>query len=390
MKKIFFAIMAGAMSLILTACGGGGSGSPATSTLHVLLTDTPACGYDHVYITVDHVEISTDGYSWTSIPVDSTVSQPIDLLNLTNGALLSLGQAPLSAGTYEQVRLVLKSNGNAAPWANSVVLSSDPSTQIPLTTPSAQQSGYKIVGPFTVQAGTQADLVLDFDACKSVVVAGNSGKYLLKPVVTAMAEAVSGSVTGTTLPGAQVYAEQNGTIVNGTVADASTGNFTLYPILLSSISGGMVDVVVVPPASGTAGYDTAIIQDVPVGAATPVGTITPSAATINTASGTVMVAGSPGAANLVANQTVNSSGRTYEIVSTSTTTGSYSLPLAASGPDLGTYSTTLPIPLTPDADAADVGIYSITAMDAAGTTATLSNVDVSAGSATNQDFTLNP
>jgi hypothetical protein len=377
----------------LTACGGGGSGSPATSTLHVLLTDTPACGYDHVYITVDHVEISPDGNSWTSVPVDPSLSR-IDLLKLQNKTVLTLvGSAPLSAGTYEQVRLVLKSNGNAAPWANSVVLSSDPSTQIPLTTPSAQQSGYKIVGPFTVQAGTQADLVLDFDACKSVVVAGNSGKYLLKPVVTAMAEAVSGSITGITYPGAQVYAEQSGTIVNNTVADASSGNFILYPIPISNPpSVSHVDVVVVPPASGTAGYDTAIIQDVPVGAETPVGQIYPSAATINTASGTVMVGSPPvpGAANLVADQTVNSTGRSYEIVSTSTTTGSYSLPLAASGPDLGTYSTTLPIPLTPDADALDVGIYSITAMDAAGTTATLSNVDVSAGSATNQDFTLNP
>ncbi|MGN5477302.1 DUF4382 domain-containing protein [Cupriavidus basilensis] len=38
-----------------------------------------------------------------------------------------------------------------------------------LDTPSAVQSGIKINRPFTVAANTLSDLVLDFDACKSVV-----------------------------------------------------------------------------------------------------------------------------------------------------------------------------------------------------------------------------
>ncbi len=373
------------LSVMLAGCGGGGGGGSSTGTANVLLTDSPACGYDHVFVTVDHVEISPDGNSWSSIPVASGVTQPIDLLNLTNGTLLTLGQAPLAAGTYQQVRLVLKANGNAAPWANAIVLTGSVN-ETPLTTPSAQQSGYKVVGPFTVQAGTLADLVLDFNACKSIVAAGASGKYLLKPVVTAIAQVVSGSISGSTQPGSRVYAErqssQGPVIATGTVADPATGAFTLSPIEQSS-TGGTVDVVIVPaaPSSGTAGYTSDIIQNVPVvaGGTTNVGTITPAVSTINTVSGTVTVSGLPGAANLVADQSLTATTRIYEVAAAVTTTGSFSLPLSASGPGISTYSPTLPLVFTPDTT--DAGAYSITATDAAGTAAT-QTTNVSAGPTT--------
>lgn len=387
-------------ALTLSGCGGdsGGSAStPSTGTLSVLMTDSPSCGYDHVYVTVDHIEISADGNKWTTIPVSSSVAQPIDLLSLGNGTLLTLGQAPLSAGTYQQVRLVLKANGNSAPYANSLVLTTNPpnTNQIPLKTPSGQQSGYKILGPITVQPGTLADLILDFNACKSVVVAGNSGQYLLKPVVTAIAKVVSGSISGTAMAGSTVYAEQqsaNGpVIVVGAVADSS-GAFTLSPILQSS-SGGDVDVVIVPPppASGTNGFGVDIVKDVPVTASqtTSLGSITPVATTINLASGQVTVAGAPGAANIVADQTVTAAARTYEITSTSTTTGPFSAPLAAGGPWVGSYSTSLPILFAQDVDPKDAGVYSLTATDAAGTMQTLP-ANVAIGPVSGVNFTLNP
>src|SRR5665811_1544565 len=100
-------LMASLLAVLVAGCGGsggggdGGGGTPM-GTIGVSLTDSPACGYDHVYVTVDHVEISSDnGNSWTTIPVSSSVNQPIDLLSLSNGALLSLGEAPLAAGTYQ-------------------------------------------------------------------------------------------------------------------------------------------------------------------------------------------------------------------------------------------------------------------------------------------------
>jgi hypothetical protein len=387
------ALLAAAGAVMLAACGGGSSSTPPTGTANVMLADSPSCGYEHVYVTVDHVEVSSDGNSWSTIPVSSSLGR-VDLLNLSNGALISLGQAPLTAGTYQQVRLVLMANGSAAPWANAIVLSGT-AAEIPLNTPSGQQSGYKIIGPFTVPAGSMADLVLDFNACKSIVVAGASGQYLLKPVVTAIAELVVGKITGSTLPGSRVYAEQQSSagpvVVTATVADPMTGSFTLWPLQQSS-SGGPVDVVIVPPppASGTAGNATYIVQDVPVsaGSTTSLGTLASLApSSIYAVSGNVTVGGSAGAANLVADQTDTAAGRTYEIAETATTTGPYGFTLAASGPWVGTYSSAS-IVFAHDTALADAGVYDITATDAAGTSAT-QPVNISAGPAS-ADFTLSP
>ncbi|WP_153108746.1 DUF4382 domain-containing protein [Propionivibrio limicola] len=390
-EKNFLLCAALSGALFLWSCGGSGGGgssgsSTPTGTVNVQLTDSPACGFNSVNITVDHVEISADGNSWTTIPVDSAVGR-IDLLSLTNGVLVTLGQTPLPAGTYQQVRLVLKENGSAAPWANSVVITGATS-ETALKTPSAQQSGYKIIGPFTVQEGKLTDLVLDFDACKSVVVAGKSGQYLLKPVVTAIAKDASGSISGTTVANSQVLAEQQSTsgpvVVKGTVAD-STGAFTLAFME----SGSNVDVVVVPPP--TAMRATAIVQNVPVatGAATSIGNINPATSTINTVSGTVTEksTGSAIAANLVAEQTITGTNRTYVVTSTVTDTGPYSIPLAASGPWVGTFGS-LPILLIQDIAVADVGVYSITATDALGYSST-QQTNVSTGPAS-VNFNLGP
>lgn len=52
-------------------------------------------------------------------------------------------------------------------------------------------------------------LVLDFDAARSIVAAGKSGKYLLKPVIRVFAKEAGGSMEGAVLPdsaGAHVMA----------------------------------------------------------------------------------------------------------------------------------------------------------------------------------------
>ena len=51
-----------------------------------------------------------------------------------------------------------------------------------------------------VAPGQMADFVLDFDACKSVVTAGNSGRYNLKPVVSVIPRLVAGVSEAIRLP----------------------------------------------------------------------------------------------------------------------------------------------------------------------------------------------
>lgn len=401
-----FRILTLSGALALSACGGGGGGggggfwagtgtgttaTSSTGTLRVAMTDAPACGFDNVFVTVEKVRVHSDASADTGAAgwVDITVSpaRRIDLLSLTNGVLTTLGQTPLSAGTYQQVRLVLSANGAGNATANAVVPSGG--VEQPLDTPSAVQSGIKIIRPFTVAADTLTDLVLDFDACKSIVTRGN-GSYGLKPVVTALPSVVSGSVVGVlaSAPGAAVYAQRSGQVVKATVADAN-GNFTLSPIEQSS-SVGTVDVVIVPTSAN--GRATGIIRDVPVtaGASTTLASTNnpislPSSA-IRKVTGTV----SPASAQATIRALQSSGARTYEIAATAATvdTGAYSLfatqpALPAAAPVVGNYQTSLPIPLT--ADAAAAGKYSLQATSTTGAVTTR-QADVSAGDLTGQDL----
>ncbi len=156
-------IVALAGALGLAACGGGGddSGGGGQGTLKVSMTDAPACGFDHVFVTVNRVRVNTNanadpgGSGWVDINVSP--ARKIDLLSLTNGVLSTLGQTALPAGNYQQIRLVLDPNNGAgaAALANSVVPTGG--SEQTLDTPSAVQSGIKINRPFTVSSGTLTD-----------------------------------------------------------------------------------------------------------------------------------------------------------------------------------------------------------------------------------------
>jgi hypothetical protein len=163
----------------------------------------------------------------------SIPTQRIDLLSLTNGVLQELGSMPLPVGNYQQLRLVLADNpanpSNANPLANALVLSGS-NTEIPLTTPSAQQSGFKLQARFDVQSGQVADMVLDFDACRSIVKAGASGRYNLKPVVAViprLTTAIEGFVDPAVASGVVVSTRDPDNNVRATVPNPVTGKFTL-------------------------------------------------------------------------------------------------------------------------------------------------------------------
>jgi len=136
--------------------------------------------------------------------------------------LADLGQTPLPPGKYTQMRLVLGANDSATPLANSVVPTGG--SEVPLTTPSGQQTGVKMNIDIDIAANKMADFVLDFDACKSVVHAGASGSYLLKPVVSVIAHFVSGVLafdSASTAVSAGVYVSVEGHVAGGTlIADS--------------------------------------------------------------------------------------------------------------------------------------------------------------------------
>lgn len=337
-----------AAALTLAACGGGGgdAGTPVTTpstdnsgTLALSLTDSPACGFDHVYVTVQKVRVNAsadageDSAGWVDLTVGPT--QRFDLLTLRNGVLASLGQVPLAAGRYSQLRLVLAENNNTTPLANSVVPTGG--SEVALKTPSGQQSGLKLNANIDITANQLADFVLDFDACKSVVTAGNSGQYLLKPVVTVvpnLLSGVSGYVDASVAnAGTTVSLQQGGVVLKATTPEAS-GRFVLTPV-----AAGNYDLVIKATARATM-----VLTGVPVtaSAVTAVSTasapLTPVAAVDGQATGSVMADGVASTAQVWATQQL-SGGRVVTIAETmsDSTTGAYTLRLPAAAPWVAAY-----------------------------------------------------
>ncbi len=243
-------MIAAAFLLTLSGCGGSSSSSSTSGTLHVSLTDAASPDYQAVYVTVGRVEIkaSTDTgeNGWQSFDL---VNKTINLLDLTGGILESLGTRDLAAGDYNQIRLILAPtpdtqiniNGTAHPFAQYVVDLTGGTHA--LKVPSGFQSGIKLVKRFTVEAAGLVELILDFDATKSVVKAGNSGKWLLKPVIrvidTLTLAGIGGSVTDDTAP---LKIAQQGVSVSAQTFNAGTAiplgeSITTHAGTLTDISG---------------------------------------------------------------------------------------------------------------------------------------------------------
>lgn len=366
-------------ALLLTACGGGGGGSAPMGSLGVSLTDSPACGFDAVNITVSEVRVhqsstaSSTSAGWSSITLNPP--RKINLLDLTNGVLDSLGETPLPAGHYTQLRLVLDRN-TGSNVANSVLLSGT-TVETPLTTPSAVQSGIKLINQFDVAPGQRTDLLLDFDACKSVVTKGKgTGSmvgYSLMPVVKLIPfvlNGINGYVDTSLLTDGgsnknanhvMLMAEQNGEVIRSTAPDPKTGQF-----VLAHLDTGTYDVVVTAD-----GYAMAVIAGVPVTGSTSTVAVStkgqpitlPTSATASVG-GTVMLSppDSTVVAFVAAQQTLNGGPMvTVRSQSADQTDGAYSLTLATGAPLLGQYATTLPIALSSSAQASVAGQYSVQA-----------------------------
>jgi hypothetical protein len=383
---------------VLSACGGGGGSDSAPTTpvstlgtLAVSMTDAPACGFDAVNVTVSKVRVhrsegaaDTDS-GWTDITLSP--AKKINLLNLTNGVLEALGQTSLEAGRYTQMRLVLDSNASGT--ANTVVPTVG-KTEQPLETPSSAQSGIKLVGTFDVTAGQKTDVVLDFDACKSVVTRGK-GSYSLKPVVKVVPATMNGisGFVSTALLGrsVQVSAQQNGQIVSATTPNATTGEF-----FLSRLAPGNYDVVITANDSAAS-----VVASVPVASTTSTTVLSTSAAPLllapgNTGSigGTVTMTPAGTEAAYVSAKQSFAAGPTVTIKyqGADLATGAYTLAnLPVAAPQFATYSSTLPLVFSAST-AAPAAKYRVEAAATGYVTKSVDNVDIGAANQSNVNFAL--
>lgn len=194
----------------LFSCDNNSDDPIGKSILRISLTDSPG-NYEAVYVDIQEIRVNAtneDESGWVTL--DNVNAGVYDLVKLTNGIDTLLGENEIPAGKISQIRLILGDQ-------NSVV---DGEDSVEMKTPSAQQSGLKLKVNATLEAGLAYDILLDFDAARSVVKAGNSGKYILKPVIRTIVEQSSGSIKGVVVPDSVVSA------VFAIIGDDSLGTFT--------------------------------------------------------------------------------------------------------------------------------------------------------------------
>lgn len=189
-----------AATLAFSACSDS-SGS-SMGTLTVRLTDAPfpfsEVARVDVYVvrvearnvepTADEAEDESNRGGWTTI---ATPDASFNLLDLAGGVTTNLGAATLATGTYNGFRLILDTD-------RSTITLEDGSTP-PIHWPSAGQSGIKIKLDKPIELTEDGSVMtLDFDIGRSFVLRGNraANGFNFKPVIRAVAQDITGTVTG--------------------------------------------------------------------------------------------------------------------------------------------------------------------------------------------------
>ncbi|WP_118195408.1 DUF4382 domain-containing protein [Albibacterium indicum] len=211
MKKILTLFSCIAV-LGFTACDNNNETTERTPVT-IKMTDAPA-PFDAIFLDVEEIQILTSG-GRESIDVDG---DPFDILLYRMGRDTVIAGGDVPSGTIQEIRLILDDDDNY------VVVDG---VRHELKTPSGQSSGVKLKVHDELVPNLAYTLLLDFDAAQSIVQTGNGG-YLLKPVIRAIPEAVSGAITGTVIPleaNPYIYAI-DGTDSVGTIID-SDGRFWL-------------------------------------------------------------------------------------------------------------------------------------------------------------------
>lgn len=222
MKKIFVysVLLLSLFAVGMVSCQKTVSDSDkGKARLQVFLTDAPG-DYEAVYIDVKDVKINVTGDTvngWQSLTgVNAGV---YDLLKLINDNDTLLADAEIPSGKIHQIRLVL--------GTENYVKIEGTAQLIKLETPSAQQSGLKLKIQQDVVNGVLYTILLDFDVAKSIHKTGN-GKYMLKPVIRTVLQAVGGSIKGVVMPNSfqtAIYAVQGPDTIASTFTGTNGGYF---------------------------------------------------------------------------------------------------------------------------------------------------------------------
>jgi hypothetical protein len=204
----------------------GQNGQVVLSLTDAPIDDTSITG---VYITITGIKYHKKNNEWKTFE-EFEGPQTHNLLELQDSISVLLGDFEMEAGQYNQLRFMLdaaekgqdqgqgngRGQGGPSTTPGCYLEYEDGSTQ-DLFVPSGGQSGYKATGSFRVPSNGTVKLTADFDVRKSVVKAGNSGRYILKPTIRLVTNNEAGAIVGsvTNMPedssDVTIYAYENDT-----------------------------------------------------------------------------------------------------------------------------------------------------------------------------------
>ena len=197
------ALLPAAAIAALAGCGETTTSAGTSGRLTVLLTDAPG-DFEKAVVTISSIYLQGSGGRVTLM--DSTVTT--DLLTLANSTAELVSGAAVPAGSYSELRFVITGGYvevEQADGTTRIHASSSDYAGLPegatvhgaLQMPSFAQSGLKVKLPGDMlDIGSEQRIVLvDFDVSRSFGrAAGNSGRWVMHPVLTATDLATSGTV----------------------------------------------------------------------------------------------------------------------------------------------------------------------------------------------------
>ena len=181
-------------SMLLTACGGSGSSSPAQGTLSVQITDAPVDGVIGVTVEFTGITVKPQNGSQLGFVFDAPTSFDLATLTQDNTAML-LNDQTLPAGEYNWIRLDV--NADCDTEFDSFV-DEDSGGMVELRVPSA--SGLQLGNGFVVTANQNTSFVIDWDLRLGLNDPVGSSCYKLKPSLRIIDMTEHGAIAGTVDP----------------------------------------------------------------------------------------------------------------------------------------------------------------------------------------------
>lgn len=174
-------LLAVASLALIVSCTSDDPTEPGSSQVTVLLTDAPIDLSTASAVNVTFTEFTL----WPAGGADGIVmgmpaegSETVNLLDFQNGQVTAVATADVPAGSFQRIRLTIESaelvhDDDGDPGT--------PDIAEPIYVPSGKVD---VPVTFTVDAGTDMEITLDFDAEASVQVnETGTEKYILRPVI---------------------------------------------------------------------------------------------------------------------------------------------------------------------------------------------------------------